>query len=536
MANYWVEGKHKTDPRYGETRCPDGNCIWTLPTSHNGARTTAYAEAWQLGGTTKTKTPCVDDPDCGSYTVCDDTPQAYMASEKCLGGFCRRLNEYSIPPLNASTGSITDAFADIECRACELPVGVDFFIAINQREDCKCRNAEDLCEDHPRRYTCGSAYKRLKGYVLHGICQIDFPSNPFVVWPPVSGGGSGMSKLVTQPEAALNVMPEVTFVPYEYGEPEPAIAGSACCGNDVKNSGEQCDGNDFGSQSCSDFGHNMGSLRCTELCTIDASGCTGGTGGAPASYDACGFTDCQNPSDPNCTLDGNAGSCLGGPCHQTDPQNYSMALVDPLNQSGGRFHPDGDFRDDASGNLFFCYDHTREGEMVCIDEGGWGVCKRCASANEFFTRIGCTCNTVSQCDIAEPGLNCFGEDFGGGPGFCYDAADGPPLWQCIEGTCGMTTYPNDAMYCEHYSLSGQARCEPWFACNSMLAPVCAGQNLICGCFDDPPNVDGECDDGANSCTDSSCCANECAESSDCSQQNGWPLGYTCSPQLECVGP
>lgn len=30
MANYWVDGEHKSNPSYGETRCPNGNCIWTV--------------------------------------------------------------------------------------------------------------------------------------------------------------------------------------------------------------------------------------------------------------------------------------------------------------------------------------------------------------------------------------------------------------------------------------------------------------------------------------------------------------------------
>jgi len=523
MANYWIEGKHKSNPTYGETRCPGGNCIWTLGRSHNGSRDGTYAEAWQLGGQQKTSATCTDHPDCGNYTVCKDTPEANVQSETCLGGLCRRLNQYSIPPLDGA-GKITDDFANLECHGCAFPVGVDFFVAVNQSTDCKCRLAETLYDDHPRKYSCSNAYSRIRAYVLHGICQIDFPANPYQIWPIVFEGGSSMSGLLTQPETELNAALTVPDLPYQYRGPDAIEVGNACCGNDVKDPGEACDGTDLGSQTCADFGHTMGTLRCTPVCTIDSSDCTGGMGGPPASYGDCGFDDCRDPSDPNCTLDGDAGRCLGGPCHQTDPGDFEMALFDPLNQSGGMFHPDGNFRDNANdNNLFFCYDDTGAGEMVCINENGWGVCKQCATASEFSTRIGCTCNTVSDCDLADPGLNCFGEEFGGGPGFCYDAHDGPPPWQCAEGTCGMTTYPQDAMYCEHYSLSGPARCEPWFACNSILARVCAGEDLICAM-------------NAGSCTGEQCCGPECMVNSDCGQQNGWPAGFTCSPQEECVGP
>jgi CubicO group peptidase (beta-lactamase class C family) len=300
------------------------------------------------------------------------------------------------------------------------------------------------------------------------------------------------------------------------------------CGNGVvdESEGEVCDGTDFDGISCATFGFEMGDLTCIDCLAIDTSACSGGMSlSPPASYAACGFED-DDCSGGTCS--GAEGDCLGGPCKITDAGDYDSALEDPLNTQGGEFHPDGNFRDMQS-NLYFC---RQDGDthMVCIDDDGWGVCKRCSSMDgELNTLIGCPCSSDEQCESAvEPGLGCFGEDFGGGTGFCWDSQDGPPQWQCPEGICGMAPYyGNDTMYCEHYpEPGGPARCQPWGACNPILARVCAAGKRIC-------------EQNPLGCTEAECCVEGCEEDAQCGEDFGWPPDYECadtSDGLQCVGP
>lgn len=300
------------------------------------------------------------------------------------------------------------------------------------------------------------------------------------------------------------------------------------CGNGVRNAdkGEVCDGTDFGGVSCATFGFTMGSLTCNACLSIDTSGCSGGMAiQPPASYQDCGFAPAQCAGG---TCTGAQGDCAGGPCKMTNPSDYTYALIDPLNTQGGEFHPDGNFRD-AQGNLYYCQ-HDGSTHMVCIDQNGWGVCRRCLPGDgPLNTMVGCPCTNEETCEAAsEPGLGCFGENFGAGTGFCWNAQQGPPPWQCVEGICGMAPYyGNDTMYCEHYPVpGGPARCEPWFACNAILARVCAGGGLICA-------------ENAGGCTESNCCAPGCELSAQCGPAFGWPPGYSCTNTaqgLQCVGP
>ncbi len=511
MGKYWTGGDG-TNPMYGESRCPDGNCIWTIGVGHNGARFGTWAQVKQLGGTPLLNPPgpgstlaCSSDADCGTYTACAGTDQSRLERAFCLGGLCHVLNEYYIPPIDLCGGFISDDFANLKCNACRLPVGVDIFVAFNQRADKKCSESED--------YSCDGAYGTIVGFLEHAACQVQWPVNPFVIWPAVlSDGGSSPG-------------PQ-----YQVGGQLASTAavqrGLECCGNGVKDDeDEACDGTDFGTTSCASFGYNMGSLSCTEACTISVAGCSGGVGLPPGSYAACGYSAETCQFDPSkCNADGD---CAGGPCARTVQGDHQYALTDPFNLQG-EFHPDGNFKDQL-GNFYYCRDDAGLGEMTCIDVNGWGVCRRCTDAvSETQTRVGCSCMIDDQCEGAEAGLSCFGEDFGGGPGFCWSATgNGPnkkPAWQCAEGTCGMSAwYGNDSMYCEHYSISGQARCEPWFACNAILARVCAGENLICA-------------EDAGGCTTDDCCEVECQLDNHCSPAFGWPAGFDCTPQLECEGP
>ena len=141
------------------------------------------------------------------------------------------------------------------------------------------------------------------------------------------------------------------------------------------------------------------------------------------------------------------------------------------------------------------------------------------------TGIGCSCGSGEECENLDLSLGCYGEDYGEGIGFCWDNQEGPPPWQCEEGVCGTAPwYGNDNTYCEHYSESGHAECEPWFACNPILARVCAGEGLIC-------------EEDALGCTSDDCCTSECLTDEDCSEANGWPAGFNCentNQGLRCV--
>ena len=302
--------------------------------------------------------------------------------------------------------------------------------------------------------------------------------------------------------------------------------------------GEVCDDLDFGGATCADYGFEMGDLICNSCVTIDTSNCSGGMSTfPPGSYKDCGF-DFEDPDNPAAcsggTCTGADGTCAGGPCKPTNPNDYTSAL-DPLNTQGGEFHPDGNFRS-ANGTLFDRQRDENDVHMVCIDEDGWGVCTRCSGfAGEHTTLLGCPCSSDDECESAsQPGLGCFGEDYGGGIGFCWDAQDGPPAWQCPEGICGQSLYydlddpDDDAMFCEHYSISGQpARCQPWAACNDILSRVCAsnGPGLICG-------------EDALGCTEVECCVAECEDDTHCTEALGWPPNFTCEgpdqSNLRCV--
>lgn len=499
MARYWVGGQG-ANPLYGETRCPNGTCNWTSGNSHNGSIGGAYSWALQLGGARllldddDNSISCNADSDCPAYVACQGKEGAFNATGFCLGGLCRRLNEYSLPEFALCSAIVDGDYDNPVCHACRLPAGVDLFVAINQSDDKRCATGTP---------DCGDSYVYLRDHLIHAACQVAWPPNPYVIWPPIGfvDGESGMGFTLG-------------------GLPEPGLGPSfSCCGNGAKEAGEQCDGDDFGTTSCASYGFEMGDLICTEACTIQTALCSGGTSLLPpGTYAACGADDCTDPSD--CEGD-DVGRCLGGPCRLTEPNNESGKL-----QWDSTFHPDGNFRDEH-GNLYQCDNDTEHGEMVCIDVNGWGVCKRCTNnVGETGTRVGCSCDIEGQCENGEPGLGCFGEDYGSGPGFCWDSQDGPPFWQCVEGACGMAPYyGDDEMYCEHYdglNHASNGRCMPFFACDGPETQQCAEENLICAetqapCMGDFP-----------------CCSNECLIDSHCSEAFGWPPNFGCGLDLKCV--
>ena len=264
---------------------------------------------------------------------------------------------------------------------------------------------------------------------------------------------------------------------------------------------EECDQADFGGASCGSlFGSDMGSLACTDLCTVDGSGCSGL---APASYAECGVeADSLCLTAPElCHLEADAGQCTGGPCVRTDPSDRLAGQLDP----DAIFHPKGNFRDD-DGNLYRC-EAGPDGPRSCVDDEGFGVCLECG-LGEGQTMLGCPCAESNQCGTD---LQCFGGNFPSG-GYCW-TDQGPPDFQCEQGRCGQSfPGPDGGAYCEHYALSGNARCMPQ-RCDNITAQQCAETNLIC-------NIAGDA------------CAVECEVDSDCSE--GWPAGFSCTPALECA--
>ncbi|HEX9734559.1 MAG TPA: serine hydrolase [Thermoanaerobaculia bacterium] len=136
MAKFWVGGDG-SNPRYGETRCPGGSCIWNSTTTHNGARGGTESLVMQLGPKTVT---------------------------------------LHLPPIDPATGRLQDDFADLHDVECDLPAGVDVFVTLNTSSDKKCSEADD--------YSCSAAYDLLKHFVLYGVCSVGWPANPFALWPP----------------------------------------------------------------------------------------------------------------------------------------------------------------------------------------------------------------------------------------------------------------------------------------------------------------------------------------------------------------
>jgi hypothetical protein len=229
------------------------------------------------------------------------------------------------------------------------------------------------------------------------------------------------------------------------------------------------------------------------------------------------YGDCQVPDDycadpEDCHTFDTAGFCAGGPCLRTDPGNRTAGQLDPASD----FHPKGNYRD-TLGNLHLCFEDDGE-ELTCIDDDGWGVCRRCGT-DEGETMLGCSCTSSNECSLGGE-LECWGGDFPQG-GFCWPAS-GPPDFQCRQGACGQAYGTGSGSYCEHYPSSGEARCMPQ-DCQDIQAEECAGSNFICTSSYDPS---GDLEDN---------CTNECLSAEDCSEANDWPPGYICSNN-ECLGP
>jgi hypothetical protein len=288
----------------------------------------------------------------------------------------------------------------------------------------------------------------------------------------------------------------------------------ACCGNGVLEGNEVCDVPEFGGDSCAQHGFALGDLHCLACAQIDASGCHDGVSlTPPLSYSACqvGPLDCGDPPTPEgCHTAADAGQCLGGPCVRTNPQNRAEGQLDPWSD----FHPVGNFRD-ADGFLYRC-DTSALGPSTCVDVDGWGVCMRCEiGPDPLSTMLGCPCFLDDDCG---QDLQCFGGDFPYG-GACWPA-EGPPDFQCREGSCGQVVRDGQGgavdggSYCEHYPALGatQAVCMPQ-RCDDIGAQACSGQGLVCGLASD--------------------CINECLDDDDCALP-GWPVDYVCGATDRCV--
>jgi hypothetical protein len=211
-----------------------------------------------------------------------------------------------------------------------------------------------------------------------------------------------------------------------------------------------------------------------------------GGDGEPAGYAACE----DMGIDP--------GECAGGPCAPVDRLEETNALDWESN-----WFADGDHAFDE-----YCENFTEHGEMVCNDDDGFGVCERCG----VDTMLGCTCEQEETCESLGESLACFGEEFG--RGFCWDLFEGPPLFQCAQGTCETLgdRFGNDPYYCsQEIDEIPAATCIPW-NCPRPTALTCAEQNLICS--EDPVEVDD--------------CALQCLGDEDCSPAFGWPAGYVCN--------
>ncbi len=278
------------------------------------------------------------------------------------------------------------------------------------------------------------------------------------------------------------------------------------CGNNMLDpaDSEQCDGDDMGEETCmSLFGSPMGSLHCDDSCSYEYGACAGVF---PSGYFGCGVepdSPCLQAAE-ECHLEAGAGTCTDGPCRRTDPGGRALGMTNPHSD----FHPRGNFRD-VDGHLYLCDDTADGTERTCVDEDGFGVCKECG-LGDGQTMLGCPCNGATDCGLD---MSCFGANFPQG-GFCWPEPEGPPAFQCDEGACGQEFWgPDGGAYCEHYPMTGEARCMPQ-RCEDIPAIDCAEQDLIC--------------DAAGMA-----CANECQSNADCTV--GWPAGTLCLND-ECVVP
>jgi hypothetical protein len=132
MSEYWVGG-YDSNPYIGEKR----NNTWTRYTGHTGAYDGAYAWAIHLGGSNNPK-------------------------------------NWKLPPRDEQ-GRILDMFdkEKLQTYQASLPDGVDIFVAVNQRADRKCVEADKI-NTKEKGYNCGDAYGMLNKFVLYGASRVNW--------------------------------------------------------------------------------------------------------------------------------------------------------------------------------------------------------------------------------------------------------------------------------------------------------------------------------------------------------------------------
>ncbi len=141
-------------PSIGERR----HGKWTFNNNHNGFFSGTYA--WAVEFAAKRQMDGNAFVACTQSSDCDTNMGAV-----CRDGECVLPNKLRLPPIDGQD-RITDAFGNVTKQPFLMPDGVDFIVAVNQLSDPKCRIASG--------YGCGSAYARLKDFILYGISQMDW--------------------------------------------------------------------------------------------------------------------------------------------------------------------------------------------------------------------------------------------------------------------------------------------------------------------------------------------------------------------------
>jgi hypothetical protein len=80
---------------------------------------------------------------------------------------CVQQISYAVPEIDPLNGSF---YENPPKKTCRLPYGLYFVFAMNQNSDAQSKDGD---------------YGLLDDFILDGLCQVDFPPNPFALWPEV---------------------------------------------------------------------------------------------------------------------------------------------------------------------------------------------------------------------------------------------------------------------------------------------------------------------------------------------------------------
>lgn len=279
------------------------------------------------------------------------------------------------------------------------------------------------------------------------------------------------------------------------------------CGNGTIGGTEACDGPNLGGRTCQSEGFAGGTLACSSNCTLDVSGCTGGTCGdgvrqtgeecdgadlAGAGCASLGFSGGTLGCTPSCTFDTTA--CTTGPIcgnqiiegtEQCDDTNLGGQTCESRGFAGGTLACSSNCTFDTSGCIGtpVCGNGVKEGTEVCdgndvgtqqcSDFGFTGGTLSCNASCNGFTFTGCTGGTASFCGDGVPGEDfCDGDAWVIGPS-CADFGLGTGTMTCTAQCIPDTSSCSNPDYCDANNYYNDGWCDPCELMGGIPDPDCA---------------------------------------------------------------